>query len=286
VGFIKPVTNTIHTPSSSPNLEPTSTFVPALTDDLDLKDIHPQGSSRATGGILCGRAAASYYSPADEENTMFNAIGPTKLIVKIFTSDLDPLNLKHNKMVPSSKVTIKMDPYLGPILENISQRYPAIKGICCFKDIICFFKYKLDVPMILIYNVNNGIWESKGNFQIAKEDNNDITIPPTDDGKFNLDILCVSLPFIYIILSGLKFYSLSSMPQSLYLPSPQLSITARFHFKQIPFPLLLVLVLRLLLLPQTLVRNPSLPLLQKSRLLLGSLSRLMSLNLSRNLISL
>ena len=46
--------------------------------------------------------------------------------------------------------------------------------------------------MILIYDVNDGIWEGKGNFQTAKEDNDDITIQPTKDGKFNLDILCVS----------------------------------------------------------------------------------------------
>jgi hypothetical protein len=92
-------------------------------------DIHPQGSSRATGGILRGRAAASYYSPADEPKIYFDGIGTTKLTAKIYTSNLDPLNLNHDNMVPSSKVTVKMNPNLGPILENISQRYPAIKGI-------------------------------------------------------------------------------------------------------------------------------------------------------------
>ena len=150
---------------------------PATTppaDDPVLEDIHPQGSSRATGGILRGRAAASYYSPADEENTMFNSIGNAKLIAKIFTSTLDPLNLNHDTMVPSSKVTIKMNPNLGPILENISLRYPLIKV----------------APMILIYDINDGLWESKGTFQTATEDNDDLTIQPNNDGKFNLDILC------------------------------------------------------------------------------------------------
>jgi hypothetical protein len=111
-------------------LEPTSTSVPAPINDL-LEDIHPQGSSRATGGILRGRAAASHYNPADEENIMFNVIGTTKLTAKIYTSNLDPLNLNHDNMVASSKVTVKMNPNLGPILDNISQRYPTIKGICC-----------------------------------------------------------------------------------------------------------------------------------------------------------
>ena len=63
-----------------------------------------------------------------------------------------------------------------------------------------FSNYKLDAPTILIYDVNDGMWESKGNFQTAKEDNDDIIIKSTDDGKFNLDILCVSLPSIHMIL--------------------------------------------------------------------------------------
>ena len=107
------------------------TTIPApVPTDLDLEDIHPQGSSRATGGILRGHAAATYYSPADEENTIFNALGTmTKLTAKIFTSNLDPLNLNHDNMIPSSKVMIKMNPNLGPVLDNISQCYPAIKGI-------------------------------------------------------------------------------------------------------------------------------------------------------------
>ena len=52
--------------------------------------------------------------------------------------------------------------------------------------------------MILIYDVDDGIWEGKGNFQTAKEDNDDITIQPNNDGKYNLDILCVSLLSNYI----------------------------------------------------------------------------------------
>jgi hypothetical protein len=65
-----------------------------------------------------------------------------------------------------------------------------------FKKYNLFSNYKLDAPMILIYDVKDGMWESKGNFQTAKEDNDDIDIQPTNDGKFNLDILCVSLPSI------------------------------------------------------------------------------------------
>jgi hypothetical protein len=56
------------------------------------------------------------------------------------------------------------------------------------------------VPTILIYDVNDGMWENKGNFQTAKEDNDDINIKSTDDGKYNWDILCVSLPSIHMIL--------------------------------------------------------------------------------------
>ena len=88
--------------------------------------------------------------------------------------------------------------------------------------IYLFSDDKLDAPMILIYDVNDDMWESKGNFLTAKEDNDNITIQPTKDGKFNLDILCVSLPLICIISSGLKsslsffnpLISLSAIPQA------------------------------------------------------------------------
>lgn len=113
-------------------IEPTPTsassaLIPA--GDLGMEDIQPQGSSRATGGFLRGRAAANYYSPADEENTISGSIGAAKLITKIYTSNLDPVNLHFDTMVPSAKVTIKMNPSLGPILDSISQRYPAIQGM-------------------------------------------------------------------------------------------------------------------------------------------------------------
>jgi hypothetical protein len=47
-----------------------------------------------------------------------------------------------------------------------------------------FSNYKLDALIILIYDVNDGMWESKGNFETAKEDNDDIDIKSrsTDDG--------------------------------------------------------------------------------------------------------
>lgn len=61
-----------------------------------------------------------------------NTIGAVKLIAKIYMSNLDPLNLNHDNMVPSSKVKIAMNPNIGLILDNISQHYPAIKGIYLF----------------------------------------------------------------------------------------------------------------------------------------------------------
>ena len=63
--------------------------------------------------------------------------------------------------------------------------------------------------MILLYDVRDGMWESKGNFQMAMEDNDEIIIQPTNDGKYNLDILCVSfvfyLHFFIWILKNLVF---------------------------------------------------------------------------------
>ena len=47
---------------------------PAPAYGLDLPEIHPQGSSCDTGGILCGCAAATFYSPADKMNRAEDAL--------------------------------------------------------------------------------------------------------------------------------------------------------------------------------------------------------------------
>ena len=54
--------------------------VPAVSPaEAILEDILPQGSSCATGGILRGHTAATYYSPADDKNIALNIIETTKL---------------------------------------------------------------------------------------------------------------------------------------------------------------------------------------------------------------
>lgn len=52
--------------------------------------------------------------------------------------------------------------------------------------------FNLDMPTILIYDINDSLWESKGNFNDAVEENDEIDIPKTSDGNYYLDILGVS----------------------------------------------------------------------------------------------
>ena len=74
--------------------------------------------------------------------------------------------------------------------------------------------------MILLYDVHDGMWESKGNFLMTMEDNDKI-IQPTNDGKYNLDILCVSYVFyLHNLIWIYKKSSHSSIPWYLYLLSP------------------------------------------------------------------
>ena len=94
-----------------------------------MPDIHPQGSSRATGGILRGKAASKYYHPDDDDKPISKVIIRTSLVsAKIYLSDLDPKDLDLDVMVPSTKVKVQMDPFLGPILQRIAKRFPSIKG--------------------------------------------------------------------------------------------------------------------------------------------------------------
>ena len=54
---------------------------------------------------------------------------------------------------------------------------------------------------ILIYDVNDSLWESKGNFDNAVEDNDEIDIPQASDGNHYLNILGVSEDIILNFLS-------------------------------------------------------------------------------------
>lgn len=87
----------------------------------------PEGSSRATGGILRNRAMGQHYNPVDDEELQISSIiEKVKGVVKIYVSSLDPVELDFTKMKPSLKVLVTVNMNLGPVLKEVAVRWPPI----------------------------------------------------------------------------------------------------------------------------------------------------------------
>jgi hypothetical protein len=87
----------------------------------------PEGSSRATGGILRNRAMGQHYNPVDDEELHISSIvEKVKGVVKIYVSSLDPVELDFAKMQPSVKVPVTVNMNLGPVLKEVAIRWPPI----------------------------------------------------------------------------------------------------------------------------------------------------------------
>jgi hypothetical protein len=88
---------------------------------------HPEGSSRATGGILRNRAMGQHYNPVDDVDFQIAPVlGKVKGVVKIYVSPLDPVELDFSTMQPSLKVPVNVNLNLGPVLKEVALRWPPI----------------------------------------------------------------------------------------------------------------------------------------------------------------
>jgi len=88
---------------------------------------HPEGSSRATGGILRNRAMGQYYNPVDDKELHISSIiEKVQGVVKIYVSPLDPVELDFAKMQPSLKVPVTVNMNLGSVLKEVAVRWPPI----------------------------------------------------------------------------------------------------------------------------------------------------------------
>jgi hypothetical protein len=101
---------------------------PANEQDVTMESPpRPEGSSRATGGILRNRAMGQYYNPVDDEELHVSSIlEKVKGVVKIYVSPLDPVELDFTKMQPSLKVPLSVNLNLGPVLKEVAVRWPPI----------------------------------------------------------------------------------------------------------------------------------------------------------------
>ena len=118
--------------------------------------ISAEGSSQSTDGILHGKAIVNFADMQD-----IAAAKPidtsVKGTVKVYTLNIEPSELDCATMKPITKVTIKINTNIGPVLAEVANQYPAIKckSICMiFQLLLYFFLRKC---YLCIYDPSDGL---------------------------------------------------------------------------------------------------------------------------------
>jgi hypothetical protein len=114
----------------------------------------PEGSSRATGGVLRGRAVGNVFNLPDAQDTLGTALVPAKGTVRLYP------DLSHNPSYSKPIITLKTEakPTLGPVLKRLVRGYSPIRNN----------NYR-------IYVHEEGSWSIKGRYNDAIEDDEEIT---------------------------------------------------------------------------------------------------------------
>jgi len=101
-------------------------------DDILMEDPAPMGSSKSTGGHICGRASLKSYNMLDDDLMMDSTFFDFNLdqqegLVYVYTSAINPSLLKIKEMGISFKMYVNIQPFLGPILKELGSTFVNFK---------------------------------------------------------------------------------------------------------------------------------------------------------------
>ncbi len=91
-----------------------------------------EGSSCSTGGLLCGKALGNNFNFADYQDVIKEPVlDPSiyaKGIIYVYSFMDDSTGLKPENLTPSTKVQVIVNIHLGPMIDAVAKKYPAIKS--------------------------------------------------------------------------------------------------------------------------------------------------------------
>lgn len=166
-----------------------------LEDDLDV-DIDPQGSSRSSGGTLRGRSTGNTLNMADAFTDIDVEMLPAMGQVRFFFSAANPSTLKDvEHMNPSGSFNHSIVKTVAPILRQLVRRYSPADGQGMLY-IVYFLQslFKFEDNRIYVLCKNN-IWDLKGPFDVAIEDDEPIHWITNSTGETLTYLLIVSFSF-------------------------------------------------------------------------------------------
>ena len=87
----------------------------------------PHGSSRMTGGILCGRALGNASNAADYDDAL-DVFYPIPGKVLVYSSNQDSANLTVQNMKPTTFIRHDVTSSIQPILAKVAEKYSPIQS--------------------------------------------------------------------------------------------------------------------------------------------------------------
>ena len=132
-----------------------------------------RGASRVVGGIARGCALGNFFNLADASDAALDDLGPTMGKVYLYFCNVDPGQLDLASVKPSGTINCAISPTVGPILKRVARKFSPIRGECSVYDVINF-NCSLDVERH-IYTLEQDSWNLKGQFDIAEEEEEDIS---------------------------------------------------------------------------------------------------------------
>ena len=97
------------------------------------------GSSRITGGILCGHALGNTLNAADHKDVSYDMLLPIPGKVLIYYSEKDPANLTIENMKPTTFIKHQVTFSIRPVLTKVAEKYSPIQS----KYLVLIIKLKL-----------------------------------------------------------------------------------------------------------------------------------------------
>ena len=159
--------------------------------DVQMASPPPMGSSRATGGILRGRALGNELKLPDAFDMLVDSPVAAKGVVRLFS------DISHRPSEHQPTLTLKMDakPSLGPILQKLGRSYSPIRNQ----------NYR-------VYVYEEGSWSIKGRFGDAVDDDEEVSWV-TENDQLTLS-LCAEAKEFLPVPSHVPTIAASAIPDS------------------------------------------------------------------------
>jgi hypothetical protein len=149
-----------------------------------------QGSSRISGGILCGRAMGNVFNNADADPISGYRFEHCMGWVQIYTAQADLTIMK-----PDMELKHEVTPRFTKVLQVLGHRYSPIFSMIfgSYFGYIQFLHFIFSDQNHCIFLYENSVWNIKGLYETAMEDDDDDVMWMHQNGEDILQILVVSI---------------------------------------------------------------------------------------------